>query len=247
MVLNVILIWKVSWLILINVANTNISLKIDCKISGPYFQNESAAEVIADYDILINILKTEEEEFKNIEELTEVEGQISKLREAREKCIQEQIESKNFIYTIFLNILRGASPWSSGSVLDDRSLPPRFESRRGHIWKLFHLWLRFITFGGRSVHLAYHVHKSGRKTLIIILNLNILTQDNVIGKISFTQPCLTNTHTHHSFLKFTKAVAITGSSLVSVNNYIFNLNDNPFRFYDNLLCYWYATGLIPVG
>ena len=102
MVLDVILIWKVSWLILINVANTNISLKIDCKISGPYFQNESAAEVIADYDILINILKTEEEEFENIEELTEVEGQISKLREAREKCIQEQIESKNFIYNIFL-------------------------------------------------------------------------------------------------------------------------------------------------
>ena len=33
---------------------------------------------------------------------------------------------------------------------------------------LFHLWRRFITFGGRSAHLAYHVHKSGRKTSIII-------------------------------------------------------------------------------
>jgi len=52
-------------------------------------------------------------------------------------------------------------------VLDHRSLPPVFEYRRGHIWKLFHLWLRFITFGGRSVHLAYQVHKSGRKRSII--------------------------------------------------------------------------------
>jgi len=58
----------------------------------------------------------------------------------------------------------GVPPWCSGSVLDNRSLPPVFESRRGHIWSLFHIWLRFISFGGCSAHLAYHVHKSGRKT-----------------------------------------------------------------------------------
>ena len=51
--------------------------------------------------------------------------------------------------------------------MEHRSLPPEFESRRGHIWKLFHLRLRFITFGGRSAHLAYHMHKSGRKTSTI--------------------------------------------------------------------------------
>ena len=56
-----------------------------------------------------------------------------------------------------------------GSVLDHRSLPPEFESRRGHIRKVFHLRLRFITFGGRSAHLAYRVHKSGGKTSIIII------------------------------------------------------------------------------
>ena len=55
----------------------------------------------------------------------------------------------------------------TGSSLDHRSLPPEFESRSGHIWRLFHLWLCFITFGGRSAHLAYHMHKSGRKTSII--------------------------------------------------------------------------------
>jgi len=62
-----------------------------------------------------------------------------------------------------------APPWSNGSVLDYLSLPPVFESRRGHIWKAFHLWLRLITFGGRSDHLAYLVHKNGRKTSIIII------------------------------------------------------------------------------
>ena len=56
-----------------------------------------------------------------------------------------------------------------GSVLDHRSLPPVFESWHGHIWRLFHLWLCFITSGGRSAHLTYHVHKSGRKTSIIII------------------------------------------------------------------------------
>ena len=44
-----------------------------------------------------------------------------------------------------------------------------FESRRGHIWRVFHLWIRFITFGGHSAHLPYQVHKSGCKTSIIII------------------------------------------------------------------------------
>ena len=51
----------------------------------------------------------------------------------------------------------------TGSALDHRSLPREFESRRRHIWRVFHLWLLFITFGCRSAHLPYHVHKSGRK------------------------------------------------------------------------------------
>ena len=59
-----------------------------------------------------------------------------------------------------------AITWSYGSVLDHISLPTVFESRRGNIWRVFHLWLRFITFGGRSAHLVYHVHKSDRKTSI---------------------------------------------------------------------------------
>ena len=46
-------------------------------------------------------------------------------------------------------------PWSRGSMLDYRSLPPMFKSRYGYIWRLFHLWLRYITFEGPSAHLAY--------------------------------------------------------------------------------------------
>ena len=55
------------------------------------------------------------------------------------------------------------------SALDRRSQSPEFEPRHRHIWRVFHLWLRLITFGGRSAHLAYSVHKSGRKTSIIII------------------------------------------------------------------------------
>ena len=61
-----------------------------------------------------------------------------------------------------------ASLWSSGSVLGHRLLPPIFESRCEHTWRLFHLYLRFITFGGGSAHVACYVHKTGCKISIII-------------------------------------------------------------------------------
>ena len=65
-----------------------------------------------------------------------------------------------------------------GSVLDRTSLPPVFESRRGHNWRLFHLWLRLITFGRRSAHLVNPVHKSGRKTSIIVIIIIIELVEN---------------------------------------------------------------------
>ena len=77
--------------------------------------------------------------------------------------IHDDVISHVSLYELIYSLYR-----SSGSVFHHRSLPLVFESRRGHIWRLFHIWLRFITFGGRSAHLAYHVHKSGRKTPIII-------------------------------------------------------------------------------
>ena len=54
----------------------------------------------------------------------------------------------------------------TGSALDHGTLPPEFESRRGHIWRVFHLLLRFIT---------YHVHKSGRKTSLVNHHIHIQT------------------------------------------------------------------------
>ena len=57
-----------------------------------------------------------------------------------------------------IKLLVGRLRGLTGSALDHISLPPEFESRRGHIWGVFHLWFRFITFGDRSAHLTYHVH-----------------------------------------------------------------------------------------
>ena len=71
------------------------------------------------------------------------------------------------LWRIPSNTFAGAPPWSSSSVLDHRSLLPVVEYWCGHIWKLSHLWLHFITLRGNSAHLAYHVHKSGRKTSFI--------------------------------------------------------------------------------
>ena len=77
-----------------------------------------------------------------------------------------------------------------GSVFDHRSLPPIFESRRGHIWRVFHLWLRFITFGSRLAYLAYHVPKSGGQTSIIIIIIICLKEANLklnVSKCTFAQ------------------------------------------------------------
>jgi len=57
-------------------------------------------------------------------------------------------------------LLRGLT----SSALDHRSLLTEFESQRRPIWRVFHLWHRFITFGCRSAHLAYRMHKSGHET-----------------------------------------------------------------------------------
>jgi len=78
---------------------------------------------------------------------------------------EARLPNKEGFSLFFLGRLRGLV----GSALDHRSLPPEFESRRGHIWRVVHLWLRFITFGGRSGHLAYRVHKNNRQTSIIVL------------------------------------------------------------------------------
>jgi len=67
----------------------------------------------------------------------------------------------------------GLLPWSSSSVLDHGSLPPMFKSRPGHIEGCFIFDFASLTFGGRSAHLTYHVHKSGPKTPVIIITLKV--------------------------------------------------------------------------
>ena len=117
----------------------------------------------------------------------------------------------------------GAPPWSSGSVLDHRSQPPGFESRSGHIWRVFHLWLHLITFGGRSahLHLAYHVHKSGRKTsIIIIIQLDYLITAfiHIVNIAHFTGPWSSHIGHQHvplPWVKFSLKCASTESSSAS--------------------------------
>jgi len=75
-----------------------------------------------------------------------------------------------------------APPWSSGSVLDHRSLPPGFEFRRGHIWRLFHLWPSFINDLWRSLGpFSLPFAQNGRKTpiIIIIIILSVTMSSNV--------------------------------------------------------------------
>ena len=81
-----------------------------------------------------------------------------------------------YLYTLSYSLPEGRLRSLIGSALDHRSLPPEFISGLGHIWKVCHRWLRFIIFGGGLAHLAYHVHKSGRKTSIIIISTDSLPE-----------------------------------------------------------------------
>ena len=51
-------------------------------------------------------------------------------------------------YQLLLRYVVGCLSGLAVACLNHRSLPPVFESRRGHIWRLFHLLFRFVTFGG---------------------------------------------------------------------------------------------------
>ena len=96
---------------------------------------------------------------------TAFSGWLYYLLPGRQRMVPEMVSGLFFFYC--------------GSVLDHRSLPPVFESQHGNIWRLFRLRLRLITFGGRSAHLACHVHKSGRKTSIIFTRARARTHTHV--------------------------------------------------------------------
>ena len=86
---------------------------------------------------------------------------------------------------IYIERLRGLV----GSALDYISLLPEFESWRGHTWRVFQLWLRFIIFAGRSTYLAYHVHKRDRNTSIINHHFNICIGDFSLTSIKNNIAC----------------------------------------------------------
>ena len=71
----------------------------------------------------------------------------------------------------------------TGSVVGHISIAPGFKRRPDYVRSVFHLSLRLVIFGGRSAHLAYLLHKIGRKTatfwitylamLLITLAMNV--------------------------------------------------------------------------
>ena len=105
-------------------------------------------------------------------------GQAEILMSARQsncgKCVS------NLVYFHAVLRLVGRLRCLVGSALDHISLPPEFEPRLGHNWRMFHLWLRFITFEDRFAHLAYLVHKCGRETSITILRLVVESWPSVL-------------------------------------------------------------------
>jgi len=66
-------------------------------------------------------------------------------------------------------------PWAARVIclyLYHISIAPAFKPCWGYFRGVLHLSLRIIIFGGRSIHLAYLVHKRSRKTAKFARNLN---------------------------------------------------------------------------
>jgi len=94
----------------------------------------------------------------------------------------------------------------AGRALEHRSLLSEFESSDGHIWKVFHLWFHFITFGGCSAHLVYHAHKISSKTSNNII-MYWVSKKMTLFTSSFINLYIlgldTDTHTHtHTHLNY---------------------------------------------
>jgi len=77
---------------------------------------------------------------------------------------------KNVFPAIFINQGRLRRGLTVARWITDRHTRVRISTWAYlNYWRLFHLWLRLISVGGHSAHLAYRVDKSGRKTSIIII------------------------------------------------------------------------------
>jgi len=76
-------------------------------------------------------------------------------------------ESCGTVYKwVTLTLLTGYLRGLTGSAVGDISLSPEFKPRPGYVRRVFHLSL---SLGGRSTHLAFHLHNSGHKTASLYL------------------------------------------------------------------------------
>ena len=71
----------------------------------------------------------------------------------------------------------------TGSMVNHRSIAPGFKPWPDYVRRVFYLWLCLIIFGGHSAHLAYFVHKSGRKTVTFYLLLLLVLCTHLVSKL----------------------------------------------------------------
>jgi len=82
-----------------------------------------------------------------------------------------------------------------------------YQINKLHICRGAPPWSSLITFGGRSAHLAYLVHKSGRKTSIIITSIYVAALHFMIPIFSFQyMPSQVKLHNVSDFGNFLSAI-----------------------------------------
>ena len=127
-----------------------------------------------------------------------------------------------------------------GSALDHRSLSLELEFRLGHIWRVFYLWLPFITFGGPSAHLAYHMHTGVCKTSIKHHKQNLIVRTWCMSKCQLCNISIFLLNSvfmlHSRTLPTSNLVTIHWWHILHIIYFcLFNLVNNLFDFCSNYL------------
>ena len=120
-----------------------------------------------------------------------------------------------------LRIYQGCFHGLSFSVVGHRSIATGFKPRPGYVRRVFHLSLRLVTFGGRSAHLAYLVHKSGCKTSTFTFSVTYLSCLECYFRRR-TEPVVTGVITYKMKGFRLKSLRRTQSSDRSITSHIHN-------------------------
>ncbi|KAK2145685.1 hypothetical protein LSH36_663g01002 [Paralvinella palmiformis] len=98
-------------------------------VALPPLPNDKAEHEEADDDFILQPAHMKRQSYVKVQKMTPTIGEKYLWYKAK----KDNITMYQDILDERLGDVIGAPPWSSGSVLDHGSLPPVFESRRGHI------------------------------------------------------------------------------------------------------------------